>query len=299
MFLRKQVYIDNFYGFLFAAPWLIGCLAFKIGPLCASLYYSFTQYEVLTPPRWIGLENYKALFSDSLFYKSIFNTVYYVALSVPLQIIVALCLAMLLKRERFGTNLFRTIFYVPSVVSGVTLAMIWLWMFNPDFGLINNVLGILGLAEPAWLADPAWAKPALVLMSLWGVGTNMVIYIAALQGVPQELYEAAVIDGSSAFHSFWKITLPMISSVIFFTLVTGIIGSFQVFTQAYVMTQGGPANATLFYVMYLYQQAFVYFKMGYASSLAWVLFVIVLIITVIQFRFADRWVYYESQGREA
>jgi len=296
--LRKSGYLtrrEAKFGYFFISPWLIGFACFAIGPIIASFYLSLTNYDLFTPSKWIGLGNYKGLFEDPLFLTSIYNTVYYVIFAVPLGIVFSLSLALLLNQKLHGIATYRTIFYLPAVTSGVAVALLWMWLFNADFGLINFFLVKLGLSGVAWLVDPEWAKPAFILMSLWGAGGGMIIFLGSLQGVPVQLYEAAEIDGANWLHKFWHITFPMISPAIFFNLIMGIIGSFQIFTQAYIMTGGGPANATLFYVLYVFRNAFMLLKMGYASAMAWILFVLVLILTLIQFKLAGKWVYYEAK----
>ncbi|MCL5996113.1 MAG: sugar ABC transporter permease [Chloroflexi bacterium] len=283
------------WGWFFIAPWIGGFLIFTLIPVVTSFLLSFTDYELVTAPRWVGTKNFVDLFTaDRLFLLSLYNTAYYVLFSVPLGIIGAFTLSMLLNVKLRGMNFYRTVFYLPAVTSGVAVSLLWMWLFNPQFGLINYLLRSLGLYAPGWLVDPHWAKPAFIVMSLWGVGGTAVIFLAGLQGVPRSLYEAAEIDGANTWQRFWNITVPMMTPVIFFNLIMGIIGSFQVFTQAYVMTSGGPQDATLFYVLYLFRQGFALLRMGYAAAMAWILFIIILILTVIQFRLADRWVYYEG-----
>jgi len=282
-------------GYLFAAPAIAGLAVFTIGPVLAALVYSFTHYEILMPATWVGAENYGRLFTeDRYFLKALWNTFYFAAVSVPVNITMALGLALLLNREVGGRSLYRTFFYLPSVVPAVAGSLLWAWLFNGEYGLVNVVLGYLGLPEVPWLTSEYWSKPALVLMGLWGVGGGMIIFLAALQGVPRTLYEAAEIDGAGAWAVFWRITMPMISPALFFMCVMGVIGSLQVFTQAYLVTSGGPVNSTLFYVLYLFREAFENLHMGYASAMAWVLFVFILLLTGIQFRLARRWVYYEG-----
>lgn len=290
--IRYQIW-----GYLMASPWIIGFLIFTLGPMLASVYFSLTKYTVLQPPEFIGLENYqKMILEDPRYRTSLWNTLYYTALQVPLSMVLALTVAILLNQGLPGENIFRTIYYMPSVVSGVAMSMLWLWLFDPNLGLVNVVLGWFGLQGPLWLQDPAWSKPALILMSLWGIGGQMVIFLAGLQGVPQELYEAAMVDGASWWRKIRSVTVPLITPTIFFNLIMGMIGSFQVFTSAYVMTNGGPVNSTLFYVFYLYQSAFRFFEMGYASAMAWILFFIILAFTILQFQIGRRWVYYETPG---
>ncbi len=280
-------------GLLFVSPWLIGFLAFTLYPFLASIYYSFTDYSVLTLPEFVGFSNYKTLFTDDpLFWKSLGNTFYFAAISIPLQFIVALGLAMLLNQKVKGLAIWRTIFYLPSIVPVVAASIVWLWLLNPQYGIINGLLYLIGIDGPGWITDPKWSKPSLIIMSLWGVGGSMIIYLAALQDVPAQLYEAAELDGAGSYHKFINITLPTISPVIFFQVIMGIIGALQYFTQAYVMTGGGPADSTLFYSLYLYNNAFKYFKMGYASAMAWILFIIILVLTLVLFRSSRGWVYY-------
>ncbi len=293
---------ETLQGWLFISPWLIGFIFFAAGPILFSMLMSFTQWSLLSPPRWIGLENYQQiLFDDPLVYKSLWNTAYYVLFSVPLGLGLSLALALLLNQKLKGMNIFRTIYFLPSVTNLVAISILWLWIFNPEFGLLNRALSWIGIDGPLWLQSEVWSKPALILMSLWGIGGGMIINLAALQSIPQELYEAADLDGAQRWRKTVHITLPLISPAIFFNLVMNIIGSFQVFTQAFVMTassaqgqEGGPNNSTLFFVLYLYKKAFQQFQMGYASALAWILFIIILIFTFIQFSLSRRWVYYES-----
>jgi multiple sugar transport system permease protein len=281
--------------YLFIAPWLTGFVVFYLGPIVASFFISFTEWPMLRSATWIGLANYvKLMGEDELFWKALFNTVYYVTFSVPLQIISGFCLAILLNQKVKGMPLFRTLFYIPSLITGVSIAVIWSWLLNPQFGLVNHALALVGIEGPDWLFNTKSAMPAMVLMSLWGVGGGMVIYLAGLQGIPEHLYEAAEIDGAGLLAKFRHVTIPMMTPTIFFNLIMGIIGAFQTFAQFFIMTNGGPADATLTMVLYLYRNAFEYFKMGYASSLAWILFLILIALTLIQFGMAKLWVYYET-----
>jgi multiple sugar transport system permease protein len=296
---------ENALGYLFISPWLVGFVLLTAGPMVASLYLSSTSWTMLTPPVSVGFANYHAILSDDpLFLESLGNTLYYVIFSVPLGLLVALGLALLLDQKLKGTTFFRTAFFLPSITNMVAVAMLWLWIFNPEYGLLNALLGMVGIEGPLWLQSESWAKPSLILMSLWGIGGTMMVFLAALQGIPHELYEAAELDGAGAVGKFLHVTLPMISPAMLFNLVVGIIGSFQVFTQAFVMTgtaqpgtEGGPNNATLFVVLYLFKKAFQEFRMGYASALAWVLFFIILTATIVQMRMAKRWVHYEGGGQ--
>jgi multiple sugar transport system permease protein len=293
---------DAFEGYLFAAPWLLGFFLFILGPTLVSIAMSFTAWNGITPIsqiHWVGLDNYRELLTtDDRFRKALTNTAWYVAFAVPLGTLNALCLALLLNQEVKGQAVFRTLFYLPSVVSGVATATIWLWLFNPSFGPINLLLSKLGVPQeslPGWLTDPKWALSVFVFMSLWGVGNSMLIYLAGLQGVPTHLYEAADLDGANALVRFRHVTLPMLTPTLLFNLVMGVIGSFQTFTQAFIMTGGGPKDATLFFVLYLYQKAFQQLQMGYASAMAWILFVIIMALTLTLLRSSRRWVYYEGE----
>jgi multiple sugar transport system permease protein len=281
--------------FLFIAPWLIGFFAFVLGPFLASLYLGFTNYDGFHSPEWTGLKNYFKLAGDPLFWTSLRVTTTYAMISVPLHIAFGLSIAIILNQKVRGLSVWRTIYFLPSVVSGVAVAMLWLWILNPEFGLLNLGLRAVGISGPKWVYSTTWALPALILMSLWSVGSTMVIYLAGLQGIPTEFYEAASMDGASATRRFISITLPLLSPVIFFMLVMGIIGSFQVFTQAYIMTSGGPGNATLFYALNLYRKGFLEYSMGYASALAWVLFVIIMGLTLLVFKSSRFWVHYETE----
>lgn len=292
--LRRKEEIE---GYVFVSPFLIGFLIFTAGPFLLSIYFSLTKYDILSAPIFVGLQNYIDMFTtDRLFWTSLRVTTAYTLVSVPLQVVTGYLLALLLNQKVRGLAFFRTIFYLPSVVSGVAVAVLWLWVFNPELGMVNMVLRKLGIPGPGWFTDPDWALPAFIITSLWGVGGSMVIYLAGLQSIPTQLYEAAAIDGAGALRRFLHITIPMTTQVIFFNLIMNIIGSFQVFTGAYTITQGGPANATLFYVLYLYRNGWSYFKMGYASALAWVLTIIILTVTILTFRTSQNWVYYEAGG---
>ncbi|MBO7392716.1 MAG: sugar ABC transporter permease [Abditibacteriota bacterium] len=287
-------------GLLFCSPILVGLTLFTLYPVISSFYYSFCNYPMLKPPTWIGFENYKTLFSDPVFYKSLWNTFYYAIIATPLGIIVAFALALLLNQKVKGMAIYRTMFFVPSIVPMVASSVLWVWLLNPQYGLINGILRSIGLPPsmvPGWMADPAWAKPALILMSTWGVGGTMLIFLAGLQDVPQDLYEAADLDGASPWQKTINITLPFMSPYIFFSLVMGFIGASQYFTQAYVMTggTGGPVDATKFYALYLFQNAFVYWKMGYACAMAWILFIIILSFTLMLFKGSAKHVYYGGE----
>ena len=290
-------------GLAFAAPWLVGISVFGLYPIVSSFYLSLCRYNIIRPPSFIGLENYSILFTeDPLFWKSLWNTVYLTALGLPVQLSFALAAAMLLNMKVKGQSVFRTLTYLPTVVPAVATAILWVWILNPDYGLLNSVITAFGLPAPGWLSDPNWSKPALILVGIWGTGNTAIIFLAGLQQVPRALYEAAVVDGAGRLQQFRHVTLPMLSPVIFFNLVMGIIGSFQYFTHVYVMTAGlggggrgagGPEFSTLVYPLYLYQNAFLFFRMGYASAMAWILFLIVAIILAFVFR-TSSWVHEES-----
>lgn len=291
---------ELFWALVFLSPWLIGFLVFSGGPMLASLVLSFTEYDVLNPPEWVGLSNYVAMFQDERLMRSIGNTFFYAALHVPLSMAIALFLAVLLDRARRAAGFFRTVFYLPSITPAVATGVLWLWLLNPQTGLINRGLALVGIDGPGWTTDPAWIKPGIVLMSLWGLGNTVVLYFAALRNVPQHLYEAARIDGAGAWQQFRHVTLPMISGTLFFTLVVGTIAALQLFTEVYTMyfrgQESGVSEDALFYVIYLFRQAFEFLNMGYASAMAWLLFLIVLLITLVQVRLSRRWVYYEQEG---
>jgi len=289
---------EALFFYLFISPWIIGFLVFRIGPILASLYLSFSSYAIVDSPRWIGAANYvRAFTSDRLFWKSLWNTFYYVGFGVPLNVVFAFLLAVLLNTDIKGRIFYRIAYYIPSIIPGVAGAVLWLILLNPRLGLINMAMGLVGLPRINWLGDPNWSKPAFVLMSLWGVGGAMIIYLAGLQGIPTELYEAAEIDGASTWAKFARVTVPLMTPVIFYNVVMQIIGSFQVFGSAFIMTGGGPLNSTRFYMLHLYEYAFSYFKMGYASALAWVLLIIIVAFTLLVFRGSSAWVFYVG-GRE-
>ncbi len=285
-------------AYVFMSPAILGLLLFFLGPMIVSFLLSFTEYDILVgSANWVGLENYREMFADELFWKSLRVSAIYSVISVPLQLIFGLLLAVLLNQKMRGIYLFRAIFYLPTVVSGVGVAMLWRWMFNPEYGVINTLLGKIGIQGPGWLTSERWALPALIITSLWGIGGTMLIYLAGLQGIPQELHEAAEIDGAGAIARFRSITIPLISNVTFFNLVLGIIGALQTFTEAFVMTGGGPNNSTLFLAVYLYRSAFQYLKMGYASAVAWVMFSIVLALTLVVFKSSPFWAFYQDESK--
>ncbi|MCM3124755.1 sugar ABC transporter permease [Mesobacillus sp. AQ2] len=289
---------DNLAGYLFISPWIIGFLGLTLGPLLFSLAASFTDYNITSKMNFIGLENYKRMFTmDDLFRTSLFNTIYYVVFSVPLTTAGAIILAVLLNQKIKGMKFFRTIYYLPAVLSGVAVYFLWMQLLSPSTGLVNTMLGWFGIDGPAWLFDPEWTKPALLLMKMWSVGGGMLLYLAIMQGVSPQMYEAADIEGASPWQKFYHITLPMISPIIFFDVITSTIGAFQIFQEAYVMTEngsGGPGNSLLFYNLHMWNNAFEIFNMGYASAMAWLLFIIVMILTAVNMKLGKRWVHYEG-----
>jgi multiple sugar transport system permease protein len=282
-------------GYAFASPWLLGFACFLAFPILTSLYLGFTSYNMLTPPRWIGVANYRVLFSsDPVFWKSLGNTLYYVVFAVPLNLVLGVLIAMLMNQKVRGIRMYRTVFYLPNVVSVVAIALLWSWILDPSFGLVNSALARVGIEGPGWLYDPAWSKPSLIVMGIWNVGGAMVIYLAALQDIPVHLYESASIDGAGAVRKFFRITLPLLTPSIFFNVVVAVIFSFQVFTQAFIMTGGGPIRSTYFYAYYLYDKAFTESSMGMASAMAWILLLVTLALTLVIVRTSSRWVYYQS-----
>ncbi len=290
-------------GLLFALPWIIGVLAFLAYPMLASLYYSFTRYDIPVAPRWIGITNYINLVTkDRFFPKALWNSAYLTIIGIPAQLIFALFCAMLLNLKIKGQAIWRTIYVLPTLMPAVVMALLWNWILNPNLGIVNNALKLIGIKGPLWFASPVWSKPSIIIMQVWAVGAMTIIYLAALQGVPQELYEAAELDGAGRWRKFWHVTLPMISPVTLFQLITGIIWSLQYFTQAYIIsasggsaaqTMGAPQGSLLFYGLYLYIQAFEYLRMGYASALAWILFLISALVTWMLIRTSGRWTYYD------
>lgn len=290
MTLRRK---EAWMGVLFASPWIVGFCGFMLYPVLASMYFSFCDYSVLRKPIWIGADNYSELLSDKLFWVALKNTFLYAVMALPLSALAALGLALLLNTKIRGLTVYRTIFFLPSLVPLVSLAVLWLWMFNGQTGLVNVALGSIGISGPNWLGDPTWSKPALVLMAMWGVGHAMVIYLAGLQSVPVSLFEAAQLDGAGAWKKTRHITLPMISPVIMFNVIMGMIGTLQVFTVPYVMfPSGAPARSTYFYTMYLYDNAFRFLRMGYASAMGWLMFLIIFALTLISLKLMERRVHY-------
>jgi multiple sugar transport system permease protein len=287
-------------GYLYLLPWLLGLVLFYAGPMIASLIFSFTKYDIVRPAEFIGLDNYKEAFtSDSLFWPSLGRTFYYAVVMVPVGLIVSLVMALLLNQGLTGTGVYRTFFFLPSLTPVVAASFVWKWILNPEVGPVNYLLWKMGIQGPGWLTDYTWVIPSLMIIALWGGagGTRMLIFLAGLQGVPEELYEAAEIDGANKWRQFWHVTLPMISPTLLFNFILGVIGALQVFTSAYTATGGGPGRSSWFFALHIYNNAFQYFYMGYASSLAWIFLTIILVLTYINFRSSGRWVYYEGGMR--
>lgn len=295
---RKKRFITKLdvIGWAFISPWLIGFLVFTAFPFLASLFLSFTNWGIVGSWHWVGTQNYQNMVNgtDFKFFAAVRTTLYYAVVTIPGSQIIALLLALLLSKKAPGIAFFRTLFYIPAIASGVGTAYLWALIFSNQGGLLNGALGIVGIQGPNWLYSLTWSLPALMIMALWNVGTSMLIYLAALQGVPQSLYDAAAVDGATWWGKFWAVTIPMITPAMFFNMILGVIGTFQVFTAAYIITGGGPGDATLFYALYLFQVAFQNLQMGYASALAWVLFLVILLVTIIQLAVARLWVYYEG-----
>ncbi|GAK38732.1 sugar ABC transporter permease [Paenibacillus urinalis] len=293
----RRLHRDNMYGWLFASPWVIGLLVFFGAPLVSSLYFSLTTYSILQPGEFVGFQNYASLMKDSVFWTSINNTIYFVVFFVPLSIFFGVALAMLLNMKIRGMAVYRTIFFLPTLVPAVAMAVLWMWLLNPGFGLVNGILDGMGIQGPAWLGSETWSKPSLILMSLWGIGQSIVIYLAGLNDISSDYYEAAEIDGAGWFSKVKSVTLPLLTPVIFYNLVMGVINAFQQFTLPYTLTngQGTPADSMKFYVMYLYDNGFKFFKMGYASAMAWILFIIVMVLTAVIFGSSKKWVHYQGE----
>lgn len=292
--LRKEALL--FY--LFISPWVTGFLVFLLGPMIFSIYLSFTEWDSFTPPRWVGLENYITLLTDDpIFWKVMGNTAYYAIISVPLGMAVSLFIANLLNKQVRLRKLFRTLVYLPHLIPIVAVALIFQMVFAPEAGPLNQALALVGITGPNWLMDATWVKPALILMSLWQAGGGTILLLAGMNGIPKELYEAAEIDGATSFRQFWSVTFPQLTPVIFFNLIMGIIGSFQVFAQVFILTGGGPDNASQMAVPMLFDEAFRFYHMGYGSAIAWILFVVIMAFTALAFATSGRWVFYESEVR--
>jgi multiple sugar transport system permease protein len=290
--LRRR---EALWFYLFASPWIIGFVVFLLGPMIASIYISLTDWDSFTAPKWVGVDNYVRLLTDDpIFWKALWNTFYYAAVSVPLGLVLGLWLANLLNKGIRLRKLFRTLIYLPTLVPLVATAMIFKMVLAPS-GPLNDGLGVFGIPGPSWLLESMWVKPALVLLSVWGAGAATVLLLAAMKGIPRELYEAAEVDGASPVRQFWSITIPQLTPIIFFNLVMGLIGAFQVFSQVYILTKGGPDNASQTMVPLLFDQAFDFYHMGYASAISWLLFAVILAFTLVAFRTARRWVFYETE----
>ncbi|MHB0878803.1 MAG: carbohydrate ABC transporter permease [Anaerolineae bacterium] len=286
-------------GWLFVSPWVVGFLIFTAGAMLFSLGLTLFDTDLLTETRYIGLRNFVKLSQDSLFLKSLTVTATYVLMAAPLQVAAALAIALMLNNKKMAAvGVWRTLYYMPSIVSGIAVSLLWMWVLNPDFGLLNYLLSLVGIQGPRWVYSEQWAIPSFVLMGVWAAGSNMLLYLAGLQSIPTPLYEAAAIDGAGSWKRFWNITIPMLSPTIFFNLVMTLIGAFQVFTQSFVITAGGPNNATLTIVLFLYRKGFEQLHFGYASAVAWVLFVIIMVFTLLVFRSSSAWVYYEGELRK-
>ncbi|MNO58589.1 Lactose transport system permease protein LacF [compost metagenome] len=293
----KKSFSRHIAGYLFISPWLIGFLLLALWPILQSLYLSFTEYSLLEAPKWIGITNYKEIFHDQLFYKSLKVTFLFVFISVPLKLAFSLMVAMLLNRSIRGINLYRTAFYFPSLIGGsIAVSVLWRNMFGMD-GYINQILAMFGIQGMGWISNPETALGTLILLNVWQFGSTMVIFLAGLKQIPKELYESAGVDGAGTVRKFFTITLPMLSPVLFFNLIQAIIGSFQMFTSAFIVTKGGPANATYTYALFLYEKGFSQFEMGYASALAWILLVIIGVFTAMNFMASKYWVFYETGGK--
>ncbi len=293
--MRKKGLNNAGVAYLFAAPWILGFVLFMAYPLISSFYFSFTNYSVLKPAKWVGLANYQELFTDEIFFTCLGNTAFYVVGAVPLGTVMAIALALLLNSKVKGLAVYRTLFFLPSLVPMVALGTLFLWVFNGDYGLMNAGLKTIGITPPNWLGDPAWAKWTLILIAMWGCGNAMIIYLAGLQDVPVSLYEAADLDGAKAWAKTKNVTLPMLSPVILFNVIMGMIGSIQVFAVPYVMFPGGaPARSTYFFAAYLYDNAFQFQRMGYASAMGWVMFVITLTLTLVSMKLSEKHVHYEG-----
>jgi multiple sugar transport system permease protein len=284
-------------GIAFVSPWLLGFLIFTLGPVLVTFGLSLTEYRVLTPPGFVGIDNYVHLLTDKEYFWPALGNTLFLFLELPVALILGLTLALLLDQKVKGMTFYRTVLFLPSIVPYVASALLWRWLLNPEYGLINQGLRSIHVAGPTWLQSPIWSKPGIILADLWGVGGSMIIYLAALQGVSPSLHEAAELDGAKGFGKLWHVTIPAISPVILFNAIMGMIGTFQYFAQAFIMTdgKGGPDKSTLFYALQLYKDAFENFRMGAASAMAWILFVITLIATAILFRTSARWVYYEEE----
>ncbi len=294
--LGRQARREEVMFYLFILPWLLGLILFDAGPIIASFVVSLTDWTMLADPNWIGVSNYERMIDDTTFVKALRNSAYFGIGSVTLGLVTSFLLALLLNQQVRGIALFRTIFYLPALVSGIAVAILWTNILQPEYGLLNTALAKIGIEGPGWLKSPDWAMPGLILMSVWGVGGSVIIFLAGLQGVPTHLYEAAALDGAGWWSKFWNVTVPMMSPVIFYNLIVGVITSLQSFVLILIMTDGRPANSTLVLGLYLYRNAFKFLDMGYASAIAWVLLMFILLITAVQFLAARFWVFYEGES---
>ena len=301
--MRKK---ETLWFYLLVFPWVFGFIVLTLGPMLYSFFLSLTNWDLFTSPKFLGWDNYVRLFTkDKIFWKTVFNTLYYAFISVPLGMLFSLFITYFLNRPIKGSAIYRTLYYIPATVPGVASALLFKWLLAPDAGMINRFLAIFGMDGPAWLLEPDWVKPALILMSLWTVGANITLLMAGMKSIPAEFYEAAELDGASPIAQYYRITLPLLTPVIFFNLINGLIGALQVFTQIYIMTgtgganMGGPNNASMMIVPYLFNNGFRFYKMGYASAIAWILFVLVMILTLLVFRSSSAWVYYETEVRRS
>ena len=293
MSMKKLAQSNNFWAFIFLAPNLLGFLAFLLIPVLASFGLSFVEWDLLSPMKWAGFKNYIGLFHDQVFLRVLWNTVYYTLGTVPVGIALSLLLAIALNKKLRGMKIYRALYFLPVISSYVAVAVVWQWLYNAEFGLLNYLLSLIGIRGPSWLSSTKWAMPAVMVTSIWKqLGFNMLLFLAGLQGIPSTYYEAAEIDGAGKWTQFSRITVPLLSSTTFFVVVMSIINSFQVFDQVFIMTEGGPARSTSVLVHYLYQNAFEYFKMGNASAIAYILFFLVFLITMLQMKFSDNWVIY-------
>jgi multiple sugar transport system permease protein len=292
---------ENLKGYLFVSPWILSLLVFTAYPMIASFYFAMTKYSILNPPTWVGWGNFQVMFAtDPYYWKSVWNTVYYVIVSVPLGIGIGLVLALLLDQRIGGIGIYRTLYYLPGLVPAVASTLLWMVLLDPRLGLVNMALRLVGLRPVGWLRSAAWSKPALILMSLWGgSGGTMLIFLASLKEIPQSLLEAAMIDGANGWQRFWNVKLPLLTPTVFFNLIMGIIGSFQVFASAFVAGsgEGGPLNSILVYMLHLYRNAFRYFNMGYASAMALAMFAVLVALTLVLIRSSNYWVFYQAAGR--
>ena len=284
-------------GLLFALPWLIGISIFYLYPIVGTLYHSFFEYPVFSPPTFTGFLNYETLLNDELFWITVYNSILYTCMYVPLAVIVSIFLALILNMKiRKGISFYRMVYYMPSIVPMVGASLLWMWIFNAHFGLLNTFLRMIGINGPGWLASATWSKPSLVLMALWLLGPGIIIYLSALQDVPQQLHDVAEIDGANWVQRLRYITLPMLTPIILFDIIISLTLALQTFTRIYIMTRGGPANSTLLFGLYIYRTAFAYLNMGYASALAWVFFILVFVVTILIFKSSAKWVYYGGEG---